>query len=494
MACAKDIRVAVIGAGAGGLAALIKLKERGIENLALFEKASDLGGTWHYNRYPGLSCDVPSLAYRYSFAPNAEWTRVCAGGPEIKAYLKGVAKAFDVERYIHYSSEVTDASYSQGRWNITTKKGDQGEFDVVITAVGVLHHAKYPDIPGIDTFEGVARHTSDWDEEIVLDGKRIGIVGTGSTATQMTAALVSRVAKLTLFQRTAQWMQPLVNLPIPEEQRAAYRANPALLDEAFERMNNPSPDRPDFASGVVGADPGAMRELQRICQEHLDTTVKDPVLKAKLTPNYPAGCKRLIANSGFYEAIQEPNAELVVEGIDRIEPAGIRTRDGRLHELDVIAFATGFDTHRLVRPMNVTGLNGVTLEDAWAEGNKGYMCVSVPGFPNWFMIGGPQSPIGNFSWITTIEHEVGYIMQLIDLLCTGEVQSIMPRQSATDEFNRAVKDRLPHTIWAQGCTNWYTDKFGNVACWPWTLNEFREQMKAPDIDKFELAKRELTDA
>ncbi len=490
----RTLRVAVVGAGAAGIAMLIKLKEIGVEDIALFEKAPDLGGTWHYNRYPGLACDVPSLAYRYSFAPNAEWTHVCASGPQIQTYLRDVANAFDVTRYIRFDSEVVETHYEDGRWRLTTVKGDQGVFDVVVTAVGVLHHAKLPDIPGLETFAGPAMHTSAWDDSVLLDGKRVGVIGTGSTATQLTAALVGRVAHLSLFQRTAQWILRLINAPIPEEQREAYRANPALLDEMFEKMNNPDPSRPDFSSAVVGEDPASMAELQRLCQEYLDTSVKDPALRAKLTPTYPAGCKRLIQNHGFYEAIQQPNAELVTEGIERIEPKGIRTRDGRLHELDVLALATGFDTHRLVRPMKVTGVGGLTLDEAWAEGNKGYKCVSVPGFPNWFMIGGPQSPIGNFSWITTIESEVGYIAELIKLLRAGEARAIAPKQDAADAFNEAVKARLPKTIWAQGCTNWYTDKFGNVACWPWTLQDFKAEMKHPNLDHFELDVREPVDA
>lgn len=486
----RKLRVAVVGAGAAGIAMLIKLKELGVEDMVLFEKAPDLGGTWHYNRYPGLACDVPSLAYRYSFAPNAEWTHVCASGAQIKNYLRDVAGQFDVARYTRFNSEVVETHFENGKWRLVTVQGDQGIFDVIVTAVGVLHHAKYPDIPGLDTFAGTAMHTSDWDDGVALDGKRIGIIGTGSTATQLTAALVGRAQKLSVFQRTAQWILRLINAPISEEQRAAYRANPALLDEMFEKMNNPDPARPDFSSAVVGEDPQAMAELQRLCQEYLNYSVKDPVLRAKLTPTYPAGCKRLIQNHGFYDAIQQPNADLVTDAIERIEPKGIRTRDGRLHELDVLALATGFDTHRLVRPMKVTGLAGLTLEEAWAEGNKGYKCVSVPGFPNWFMIGGPQSPIGNFSWITTIESEVGYIGELIKLLCGGRASAIVPKQAAADAFNEAVKARLPKTIWAQGCTNWYTDRFGNVACWPWTLEDFKTEMKRPNLDHFELEARE----
>lgn len=486
MASSRDIRVAIIGGGVSGLAALIKLREMGIEDVALFEKATDLGGTWHYNRYPGLACDVPSHAYRYSFAPNAEWSYVCASGAEIKAYLKAVARKYDVEQFIHYANEVTQAAYEDGRWRLTTNQGEQGCFGAVIVAVGPLHHPRYPDIAGLDTFAGRVMHTAEWDDRVALDGRRIGVIGTGSTSVQLTAALVPRVEKLSLFQRTAQWIRPLENSPIPEAQKAAYRANPALLDELFEQINTPDPSRPNFASAVVGDDLEAMAALQKICQDHLDSAVRDPLLKAKLTPDYPAGCKRLIGNTGFYEAIQQPNAELVTETIERIEPAGVRTSDGRLHEIDILALATGFDAHHYVRPMKVTGFNGLTLDDAWAQGAKGYMCVSVPGFPNWFMIGGPHSPIGNFSWITTTECQIGYILHLMELLREGKAKAIAPKASAADAFNRAVKDRLPQTVWTQGCSSWYIDKFGNVNTWPWSLQRFKDEMKAPKLECFDL--------
>jgi len=485
MTASGKFRVAIIGAGASGLMALIKMREAGFEDVTVFEKAPELGGTWYYNRYPGLTCDVPSLAYRYSFAPNPDWSHVCSPGPEIHAYLKRVAAEHQVEQFIKCSNEVTKADFIDGRWHIETVEGAQGAFDAVLAAAGVLHHPVYPDIPGLKDFSGPAMHTSEWDQNVTLDGKRVGIIGTGSTATQIVAAITSRVAQLSLFQRTAQWMLALPNPPISDEQKALFRDDPALLDAEYQRLSDDQNYK--FAAAVVGENPSAYAALENACKANLEASVADPDLRARLTPNYPVGCKRLIMSDGFYAAIQRPNAELVTDGIERIETTGVRTTDGRLHELDVLVLATGFDTHRFFRPMQITGTDGRTLDEVWSESNQGYLGVTVPGFPNWFMIGGPNSPIGNFSWLLTAENQFGYALQLIDLLRNGNARQIAPTIEATQRFNAALKASMGKTVWAQGCSSWYIDKNGNVASWPWTYGKFIEDMRTPNLDDFELA-------
>lgn len=484
MTKARQLRIAVIGAGASGLMSLIKLREAGITDVTIFEKAASLGGTWRDNRYPGLSCDVPSLAYRYSFEPNSEWSHVCAPGPEILGYLKNVARKHDLERDIRYGREVLAADYADGKWHIVTSKGEEGRFDAVLAAAGVLHHPALPDIEGLDTFAGEAFHTARWPENLSLKGKRVGIVGTGSTATQITGAIIGEVAKLSLFQRTPQWILPQANDPIPEEQRQAYRDNPALLEEEFERLCLEQTSK--FAAAVVGENPRAYATLERYCREHLDL-VTDPELRAKLTPDYKVGCKRLIMSGEFYQAIQQPNAELVTERIARAEPEGLRTEDGRLHELDVLVLATGFDAHKIMSPMIVTGRNGKRLDAAWADAQEAYLAVTIPDFPNWFMIGGPNSPVGNFSWLQTAELQFGYSLQLIELLRRGNALEIAPRHEALRAFNDAVKAKMPDTVWASGCKSWYINRHGHVASWPWTFEKFKADMRAPAIEDYEIA-------
>lgn len=482
---ARHLRIAVIGAGASGIMALIKLREAGYDDVVAFEKAGDLGGTWRDNRYPGLTCDVPSLAYRYSFAPNPNWSRVCAPGPEILAYVRGVAERHGVEGQIRYDSEVVRAEFSGGRWEIETVQGPQGAFDVVITATGVLHHPVYPDIPGLADFAGDCFHTSRWDQSVSLAGKRVGVIGTGSTATQITAAVVDEVAHYSLFQRTPQWIMPAPNPEYTEDQTAEFQARPELLETEYKRLNDQQ--GVGFADAVVGESPEMYAKIDAFCRQNLATGVRDPELRRKLTPDYKVGCKRLIISENFYEAIQKPNAELVTETIQRIEAGGVRTADGRLHELDVLVLATGFNTHQFFRPMTVTGRGGVALADAWAERNEGYMCVVAPDFPNWFMIGGPNSPIGNFSWLVTAENQLGYAMKLMDRLRSDNAREIAPKPEAARAFNEALIAKLPDTVWASGCKSWYIDGQGRVASWPWTYETFLKDMAEPVLEDFEIA-------
>lgn len=481
----SSFRVAVIGAGASGIMAAIKTREAGIEDVTVFEKAPDLGGTWFYNRYPGLACDVPSHAYRYSFAPNPDWSQTFSPGSEIHAYLKDVAKRFGVEPLIRYNSEIVEAELIGNRWHLTSSQGPEGEFDAVISAVGILHKPVFPDIPGLDSFAGESMHTSQWCNEVELDGKKVGIIGTGSTSTQLVCATVDQVERLTVFQRTPQWIFPLANGPIPEEQKALFRSDPALLQAEYDRLNYEGNYK--FAAAVVGQRPTAYAKLERMCKEHLETGVSDPELRARLTPDYPVGCKRLVMSDQFYSAIQRPNAELVTEGIDRIEPAGIRTRDGRLHELDVLVLATGFDPFYFFGSTRIVGQNGVELSEAWADSNEGYLGVSIPGFPNWFMIGGPNSPLGNFAWLLTAEMQCEYILQLIELVRAEKAKLVAPSKAASDAFNAALKEAMTSTVWTAGCRSWYIDKNGNVASWPYTYDKFIEFMRAPVLEDFEIA-------
>ena len=478
-----ELPIAIIGAGASGLVAAIKLKEAGYRSVTVFEKASDLGGTWRDNRYPGLHCDIPSHAYRYSFAPNAEWSRTCAPGSEILAYLRKTATDYELFDLIRFNSEVVEARFVDQQWVLETADGFQGAFGAVITATGVLHHPVYPDIPGLETYRGKAFHSARWDDEVDLSGKRLGVIGTGSTAVQITTSAVSSVAKLELFQRTAQWVSPWEVETITEEQKQRYRSDPdsmqAEYESILEELNF------GFAASIVGENPEGYQELVRRCQDYL-ATVRDPVLRQKLTPDYEVGCKRLIMGSGFYEAIQKPNAELVTEKIERFCPEGILTSDGLTHELDVIVLATGFNTHQFFRPMKVYGRDGVCLDDVWKERNEAYLTVAIPGFPNWFMIGGPSSPIGNFSWLLTSETQLGYILQLVERLRSGDAEEIAPRPEAAAAFNKAVQERLPRTIWMTGCTSWYIDQNGSVASWPWTFEKFQTEMSKPNWEDYEL--------
>jgi cation diffusion facilitator CzcD-associated flavoprotein CzcO len=481
MARGRDITVAIIGAGAAGIMAGIRLRETGI-NVRIFEKGKDLGGTWRDNTYPGLTCDIPSHLYRFSFAPNPDWSQTFAPGHEIHAYLRKVAEDNDLEEVISYDSEVTRLEYGSARWMLETTQGDQGEFDVVISAIGILHHPVYPDIDGLDRFQGDCFHSARWDHGVSLEGKRIGIIGTGSTAVQIVSAVIDDVEKLSLFQRTPQWVLSAANQTYSEEDKATFRDEPAEMDRLYQSFADSL--NHGFAAAVVGANDEALAMMQDGCEQNLSENVLDSELKAKLTPNYSAGCKRLIVSESFYPAISKPNAEVITDKIDRIEPEGIRTADGVLHELDVLILATGFDPHRFLADSEVLGLNGATLNEAWSNGNYAYKTICVPNFPNLFFIGGPNSPIGNFSFLLTAETQFAYIEKLVDLIRNGSLSEIHPKVDVTTTFREKLNRAMPDTLWASGCQSWYFDRFGNIGSWPWTFARFEEELSEPALEDF----------
>lgn len=480
----RNLRVVVIGAGMAGILSAIKLREAGYSDVVIYEKGDTVGGTWRENTYPGLSCDVPAHVYTYSFAPNPDWSRVFAPGPEIQTYFENVAKKYGVLKDIRFGEEITSCEFLDGCWQIRTKSGLNDRADVIIAATGVLHHPNLPDIDGLGSFRGACFHSARWDHSVALDGRRVGVIGTGSTAIQITTALVDRVAKYKLFQRTAQWVYKAENLPYDAAQRAEFARDPAKLEQLRKELGA---FLEVIAAAVIDADSPQMHAIEAACLLNLEETVTDPVLREKLRPNYRAACKRLILSPNFYESIQHPNAELVTSGIDRIEPAGVRTKDGVLHELDVLVLATGFRADRFIRPAVVRGRDGVDLDQVWEDHPIAYLSIGVPGFPNFFMLNGPNGPVGNFSLIRIAEQQLKYIMQLMEKLRGGECRAISPRQSTAVEFERARAEAARKSIWATGCRSWYLDKHGVPASWPWSSARFDEEMAAPKLDAYELA-------
>ena len=477
-----DLRFAVVGAGMSGILTAIKLEEAGFRNVEIFERESKLGGTWRDNTYPGLSCDVPSHVYRFRFAPNPDWSHRFSPGPEIWEYLNRVAHEYGIAQRIRYNTEIARAEWKDGVWHVTPKGGETEVYDIVITATGVLRDPVYPDIPGLEDFEGPMFHSARWDHSHDWRGKRVGIIGTGSTSIQITSAIAKEVGHLSLFQRTPQWVVPMENPAIPEQERAALRKDPKRMEDLYEFLADRFQNT--FARAVVG-DHEELAKVEKACEENL-ATVKDLELRRKLTPNYQAACKRLIMSDEFYREVQRDNVEVVTDRIERIEKNGVRTADGRLHELDMLVCATGFEAHKFMRPMEIVGRGGHTMEEEWAEANRAYRSVAVPGFPNFFMLVGPNSPIGNFSLIMISEMQFAYIMQLVDRIASGEVAEVEPTREATDRFNQSIRDAMKNTVWVSGCSSWYLDKNGNPAMWPWDFETFEREMEHPDFDDFRL--------
>ena len=478
----NDVRVIIIGAGMAGILAGIRLREYGYENFVIYEKSDRIGGTWRENTYPGLACDVPAHLYTYSFEPNPEWSQTFAPGPEIYAYFERVAKKYKMLEKIRFNEGIPYCEFNDGKWKIRTSTGREDKADVVIAATGVLHHPRMADIPGMDTFAGARFHSARWDHSIELSGKRVGVVGTGSTAIQITCALVDKVGHFDLFQRTAQWVMPIESVKYSEEEKAAFLTDAYALDALRAELDK---NFQHFANAVIDADSPEMKQIEDACLANLENNVGDPVLREKLRPDYRAACKRLIFSPDFYAAIQHPNAELVTSGIQCIEPRGIRTEDGALHELDVLVMATGFRADSFIRPTTVLGRGGVNLDEVWSDHPIAYLSISIPEFPNFFMLNGPNGPVGNFSLIQIAESQVSYVLQLIGQIRGGRCREISASARATADFEAVRSEAAKKSIWATGCKSWYLDKNGVPASWPWTPSRFFEEMASPKLESFD---------
>lgn len=474
--------VLILGAGMSGILAGIKLREEGIETFEILEMGESVGGTWRDNTYPGLSCDVPAHSYDYSFEPNWRWKAMYAEGAEIHAYFKHCADKYGITPFVRFGTRVNSVVRENDGWTVTSTDGVSRRADIVINCLGVLVHPMNPDIEGLETFEGARFHSARWDHSVPLDGKKVGVIGTGSTATQITCALADRASHFSMFQRTAQWVSPNHDMRRPAWLRALHRMFPKL-SWATGRFQNWVLER-TFCQAVVG-NKRMKRLLQWMCDRHL-ARVKDPVLREKLTPKFQLGCRRLIFSDTFYDAIQKPNVELVTEGIARIEPKGVRTKDGRLHELDVLVTATGFHALDYTRNLKIVGEQGQSLGDVWSQGAQALRSVAVSGFPNFFMVVGPHSPIGNFSLTGISEIQMRYIMNLIRMIKRGEAKAVHPKLGAQDQYNQRIREGFKNTAWVSGCSSWYLDANGVPRMYPFTPNDYRRDMKEPDFAEFEL--------
>lgn len=482
MARHRQFNVAIIGAGMSGLCMAAKLQNAGMESYTIFEKADDVGGTWRDNTYPGLSCDVPSRYYSYTFAPNPNWSRFLPPGSELQAYFQTVAHERGIRRHIRFGCEVIDAEYRSGAWHLTTSLGAE-TFDVLVVATGVLRIPNYPDIPGRETFTGPAFHSSRWDHSISLPDKRIGLIGNGSSGVQIMAALGGRVRQLTLFQRTAQWVYPMPNPRYSWRTRQLLSRVPGLNDVGHWFWG--SFFRTIFGGALVR--PGLRRRVvQAICRWNLRLSVRDPQLRSKLTPNYQPMCKRLAMSPSFYRSVQHPAVDVVTDRIERIEPRGIVTSDGTLHELDVLVYATGFDARAYMRPLKLIGEDGITLDEAWADGPIAYRSVALPRFPNMFMLLGPHSPLGQQSFMAIAEDQADYALWWIRRIRSGLAGAVAPTEAATKEYNDQLKVALPDTVWASGCSSWYLGKDGLPELFPWAPKTHTALLRRPEVADFDV--------
>jgi cation diffusion facilitator CzcD-associated flavoprotein CzcO len=480
----RQPKIAIIGAGMSGIAAVIKLRRAGYNDLVVFEKADRVGGTWRENRYPGLSCDIPSRWYSFRFALNPDWTHRFSYGPEIQSYMEKVARDFDVESVVRFGTRVETLDYEAPNWRLVTGDDEELLYDIVIGATGILHKPVLPDIEGLESFEGACFHSARWDHSVELAGKRVGVIGTGSTAAQIIGDITDQVEKMVVFQRTPQWMVPLAQTEYSPLVKRIYRLFPFLQWLPYYLYFLVG--LRTFGAATVG-DKKMQARISKACLDNLEQNVADPELRARLTPDYQAACKRLILCSSFYPAISSENAALVTDPIVRATPTGVETDQGEFHELDVLVLATGFDPSAFILPTKVTGEKGRDLEKFWDRAPRALRAVAMPGFPNFWMLEGPTGPVGNLSLITISEHQIDFVIQMLDKMKREGHAAICAKTDSFMAYNEAMREALPNTVWMTGgCTSWYIDESGLPNLYPWAPERYLKDMRRPDYGEFHL--------
>lgn len=475
----RNPSVLVIGAGATGMLAVIKLREAGITDITIIEKADKVGGTWRENTYPGIACDIPAPHYCYSFEPYP-WRHHLALGEELQSYMEHVGSKYDITERVRFNETVTSCVLQKdGRWQVETDKSAQLTVDFVISATGILHHPKWPDISGQQSFTGESWHTAQWRHNVDLKGKRIGVIGTGSTAHQVIPELVNAGHEVTVFQRTPQWVAPIPNIKFPEWLRKRWQKKPERMrawKAAYRWLVEAV-----FVNATVGKWlPNKVMNI--LCRTHL-WRIRDSNLRKQLTPDYEVGCKRLVINTTFYSAIQKSNVKLITESIQHIEEKGIRTDEGKLHELDVLIYATGFHNFNYMRPMQLIGRDGHSIEDSWGAGSyQAHRGLLLEHFPNFILMLGPGTPIGNNTIIGIAERQMNYVLQLLEFWRRGELDTIEPTHEAVKRFAEYIRKGHEHTVWSGGCTSWYLDAFGTPTIFPYDWKEFLRITEAPDVN------------
>ncbi|TXK39465.1 NAD(P)/FAD-dependent oxidoreductase [Nonomuraea sp. C10] len=465
-------RVAIIGAGFGGLCMAIRLERAGIRSYTIFEKAGGLGGTWRDNSYPGAGCDIPSHLYSYSFEKYASWTRRYPEQPEILGYLEHCADKYDVRRKIRFSTEVTDATFDGSRWQLTAS-GTTEAFDVLVMAVGQLNRPRLPDIPGMDDFAGTSFHSSRWDHSQDLTGRRVAVIGSGSSAAQLIPPVARQAERLEVFQRTPNWVIPKPDATFNAAARLVFRFVPGL-QRAYREYIYRYAEATLYPALARGWSEDLLR---RRALNHLRDQVKDPELRARLTPDYPPGCKRVVIDSRFYPALTRPNVDVVTDKIVRITEKGVQTTES-VHEADTIVYATGFRSTEFLAPMRVTGRDGVDLATRWAGGAEAYLGIAAPGFPNMFLLYGPNTNLGHNSIIYMIECQVDHIMNCLPHLSDGRRLEVRPE--VMDAWRRRLDEAMARMVWGDGCRSWYKTADGRVTNnWPGTTMLYRRLTAKP---------------
>ncbi|MFE6778403.1 flavin-containing monooxygenase [Streptomyces sp. NPDC057702] len=486
MAEHEHVRVAVIGTGFGGLGAAVRMRREGITDFVVLERADAVGGTWRDNSYPGCACDVPSHLYSFSFAPNPEWPRNFSGQPHIRAYLERVTDTFGLRPHLRFNSEVRAARWDGEhlRWELDTASGTYTA-DVIVSATGPLSDPRVPAVPGLDGFPGRVFHSARWDHDYDLRGKRVAMIGTGASAIQIVPAIESTVERLTLFQRTPPWVLPRADRKITAIEQWLHQKVPAtraarrgLLWGIRELQVSAFTKRPQQL-GLIEA----------LARSHLRKGIKDPALRARLTPDYRIGCKRILLSNSYYPALARPHVDVVASGLAEVRGSTLVAADGTETEADAIIFGTGFHVTDMPIAQRVTGAAGTTLAEEWKDGMEALRGSTAAGFPNFMTIIGPNTGLGNSSMILMIESQLNYLVDYLRQLdALGGRAALVARPSAVRAWTRRVQERMKRTVWnVGGCDSWYLDAAGrNTTVWPGTTSEFRRATREVNLAEYDV--------
>ncbi len=490
----EHVRTLVVGAGFAGLGTAIKLDESGFTDFLVLDKGAGVGGTWRDNTYPGAACDVPSQLYSFSFAPNPAWSRSFSPQPEIRAYLERTAEQSGVLDRFRFGVTVRDLAWDEdaGVWRVSTDHGDLTA-DVVVTGSGGLSEPRLPEIPGIDAFEGEIFHSARWNHDYDLTGKRVAVIGTGASSIQIVPEIATKVSHLDVYQRTAPWVMPRKDRAYTALERLAFRWVPF-----FQRAYRTGIywGRECFVPGFT-VNPNLAAPAKKLALKNLASGISDPGLRAKVTPDYQIGCKRILISNDYYPTLDSAHVDLVTEGITEITPTGIVTEDGATREVDAIIVATGFYTTEQPIAEHIAGRDGRTLADAWLEhGMTAYKGTTIAGFPNLFQIVGPNTGLGHSSMVFIIESQIAYIVSALRTMGARELASVEPRPEAQLAWTNDIQRRMDRTVWSTGgCASWYLDGHGrNTTLWPRTTFKFRSLLRDFDLDQYVVAARDESPA
>lgn len=479
------VRIAILGAGFAGLGMAIQLKRHGYDDFVVLERATDVGGTWRDNTYPGCACDIPSHLYSFSFAPNPNWSRVYSPWREIQGYLRNCATRFGILPHIRWNSELVDASWNEdeARWYITTAQGKLSA-DILILGNGPLNEPSLPAIPGIENFEGTLFHSSRWRHDYDLMGKRVAVIGTGASAIQFVSHIQPRVEQLFLFQRTPPWIVPRLDHTIPHWQRRLFRLLPLTQRLVRAKMYW---QREITVLGLVYRS-RIMENAAKIAQEHRERQVADPELRAKLTPHYAMGCKRILVSDDFYPALTHPNVHVITEHIREVRAHSIVTSDGEEREIDTIICGTGFHVTDTRLPNYIHGRDGQTLAASWQPDPTAYLGTAVAGFPNMFLLIGPNTGLGHNSMVYMIESQIAYLLDCLRFMERRNLEVVEVRPEAQEAYDAEMQKRMQGTVWVSGCASWYLDANGrNTTIWPGFTFDFRRRTRHFDAQRYALA-------